>query len=117
MTEIAKNMRVLRKQKNISLQQLADAIGISVNTLAAYERYDSIPTLNNADTICKYFSVPVEYLLIGEKAVSDYPDPELVQLFHEMDILDKTEKDLAKRYLRKLLDNARERRELEKDGD
>ena len=48
MNEIAKNLRELRDKSGLSLRALAEAIGLSHNTLATYERNDVVPTVNNA---------------------------------------------------------------------
>ena len=64
MNQIAKNLRELRDKSGLSLRALGEAIGLSHNTLATYERNDVVPTVNNAVKICEYFKVPVEYLII-----------------------------------------------------
>src|SRR4030042_6199399 len=114
MNEIAKNLRELRDKSGLSLRALAEAIGLSHNTLATYERNDVIPTVNNAVKICEYFQIPVEYLLYGKKAKTDFKDSELLRLFKEIDEYSKEEREIAKKFLRKLIKNVRERKEMEK---
>ena len=112
MNEIAKNIKELREKSGLSLRALAEAVGVSHNTLATYERQGVIPTVNNAVKICKYFQVPVEYLLYGKKVTTDFNDSELLKLFREIDEYSKEEKEIAKKFLRKLVKNVRERKEI-----
>ncbi len=114
MNNIAKNLKELRNNAGLSLRALAEAVGLSHNTLATYERNDVIPTVNNAIKICEYFQIPVEYLLYGKKAKSDFKDSELLRLFREIDEYSKEEREIAKKFLRKLMKNVRERKELER---
>ena len=112
MNDIAKNLHDLRKEKGLSLRALGEEVGISHNTLATYERNDVIPTVNNAMKICEFFKVPVEYLLYGKKVVTDFNDKDLLKLFREIDELDDSYRDIAKKFLRKLSKNAREKKLL-----
>ena len=66
----SKKLRELRDKSGLSLRALAEAIGLSHNTLATYERNDVVPTVNNAVKICEYFKVPVEYLIIWQENIN-----------------------------------------------
>lgn len=44
----------------------ASRAGINVNTLRNYERGDSIPNLEVAASICRYFKVSTDWLILGE---------------------------------------------------
>lgn len=44
----------------------ANRAGINVNTLRNYERGDSIPNLEVAASICRYFKVRTDWLILGE---------------------------------------------------
>ncbi len=115
MNNIAKNLKELRSNSGLSLRALAEAVGLSHNTLATYERNDVIPTVNNAVKICEYYQIPVEYLLYGKKITTDFNDSELLRLFREIDEYNKEEREIAKKFLRKLVKNIEERKELEKN--
>ena len=83
---------------------------------ASWEKCEAqgvIPTVNNAVKICEYFQVPVEYLLYGKKITTDFNDSELLKLFREIDEYSKDEKEIAKKFLKKLVKNVKERKELE----
>ena len=45
--KIGKNLRKLRKEKNLSLRDLEKEVGISHNTLGTYERDTAQPTIEN----------------------------------------------------------------------
>src|SRR4030043_2312043 len=115
MNEIAKNLRELRGKSGLSLRALAEAIGLSHNTLATYERNDVVPTVNNAVKICEYFNVPVEYLLYGRKILTDFNDQELLKLFKEIDEYEEPDRKAAENILKKLVKNVRERMNLLED--
>jgi transcriptional regulator with XRE-family HTH domain len=115
MNEIAKNLRELRDKSGLSLRALAEAIGLSHNTLATYERNDVVPTVNNAVKICEYFKVPVEYLLYGRKILTDFNDEELLKLFKEIDDYEESDRKVAKNILKKLVKNVDDRKKLEKN--
>jgi transcriptional regulator with XRE-family HTH domain len=113
MNEIGKNLKELRNDKGLSLRALAEAIGVSHNTLATYERNNVIPTINYAVKICEYFKVPVEYLLYGKKIITDFNDSELLKLFKEIDEYPESDREIAKKFLEKLVKNVRERKNIE----
>ena len=115
MNQIAKNLRELRDESGLSLRALAEAIGLSHNTLATYERNDVVPTVNNAVKICEYFKVPVEYLLYGKKILTDFNDQELLKLFKEIDEYEESDRKVAKNILKKLIKNISERKKIEKE--
>ena len=113
MHELGKNLKELRNKKGLSIRGLAELINISPNTLASYERYDVVPTVTNADKICEFFNVPMEYLLHGETVISDFEDSKLLQLFKKVDSYKEADKELAKKFLSKLGKNVDEREKLE----
>jgi transcriptional regulator with XRE-family HTH domain len=115
MNEIAKNLKALRSSKKMSLRALGEAIGVSHNTLATYERNEVMPTINNAMKICEYFQMPAEYLLYGKKVVTDFNDRELLKLFREIDDSSDPDRLMAKKFLKKLIKNIRERKKLDNE--
>jgi transcriptional regulator with XRE-family HTH domain len=113
MHEIGKNLKELRVKKGISIRELGQLIGISHNTLASYERYDIVPTILNAVKICEFFKVPVEFLVNGKLAITDFNDGQLLKLFKMVDSYKEEDKELAKQFLKKLVKNVEQRGELE----
>ncbi len=51
---------VLRAERGISRQQLADALGVNYQTIGFLERGDYGPSLKLAFQIAEYFALPVE---------------------------------------------------------
>ena len=113
MNNIAKNIRELRKKHGLSLRALAEAIGVSHNTLATYEKNNVMPTITNALKVSEYFKVPVEYLVYGKKVMTDFNDGELLKLFREIDDYEEFDRGVEKKVLKKLVKNVRERKEIE----
>jgi transcriptional regulator with XRE-family HTH domain len=112
METIGENLKRLRKSEGLSLRDLAEKIDMSYNTIASYERNIIVPTITNVIKICNYFKVPCEYLIYGEKIKTDFNDAELLTLFKEVDEYSKTNKELIKKLLKKLINNIKERNEL-----
>jgi len=114
MNKIGDNLKILRKEAELSIRELALKIGISHNTLAAYERNIVVPTVPNAMKICEFFKVPVEFLVYGKTVIKqEFKDNELMALAKEIDELkDKESLMLAKKYLKKLIVNFNEKKKL-----
>ena len=51
---------MLRAERDLSRQQLADALGINYQTIGYLERGDYNPSLELAFRIAEYFSLPLE---------------------------------------------------------
>ncbi len=111
---IGKRLRELRKEKGLSIRALATKVDISHNTLAAYERQDMMPSLENGYKLAEYFEIPIEYFLKGKKVFTDFNDSTLLELFREVDEMNTEYRTLAKRFMKKLIKNFQDKRELEK---
>ncbi|NRA62384.1 MAG: helix-turn-helix transcriptional regulator [Psychrobium sp.] len=61
------NMAKLRSKRNISQQQLADAIGVSRKTISTVETGRFTPSVLIALKMALYFEVPVESIFQLEK--------------------------------------------------
>ncbi|MBN1683303.1 helix-turn-helix transcriptional regulator [Candidatus Bathyarchaeota archaeon] len=114
MNKLGDNIRVLRKESGLSIRELSLKIGISHNTLAAYERNVVIPTVPNAVKICEFFKVPVEYLIYGKTVVkNNFKDNELLALAIDVIELKNDESlDLSKKYLKKVIENFKDKKKL-----
>jgi transcriptional regulator with XRE-family HTH domain len=89
MMSLAKRLIVLRKQKNLTQQQMADTLGIHVNSLKKYEAEQALPSLDALKKIAIALHVSTDFLLFEEhergpsddlalqfEAVSQMPDDE-----------------------------------------
>jgi transcriptional regulator with XRE-family HTH domain len=112
MHNIGKYLKQLREQENISIRELAKKIGISHNTMAAYERESIMPSIENAHIVAEYFGVPIEFLIKGRKVLSDFNDADLLACFREIDEMDREDRTIVKNFLNKFIRNKKEREEL-----
>jgi len=58
--DLYNRIAVLRAERNLSRQDLADAVGINVQTVGFLERGDYSPSLTLALDLSEYFGLPVE---------------------------------------------------------
>lgn len=59
---IENNIRDMRGKKNVTQEQLADAIGVSRQTIVAMEKGNYIPSLLLAIKLARFFDISVENL-------------------------------------------------------
>jgi putative transcriptional regulator len=57
---IHNRLTVLRAERNLSRQDLADAVGINFQTIGYLERGDYNPSLELAFKLSEYFNLPIE---------------------------------------------------------
>ncbi len=115
MINIGDNLKTLRKVKGLSFRKLAVQVRISHTNLADYEKNKITPSLENALKLCKFYHVPVEYLIIGDKSKLTYNDFELIEIFHEVDKIEDDYRNLIKKYIRKILRNRKVKKNLIKE--
>jgi DNA-binding XRE family transcriptional regulator len=65
--DLHNRIAVLRAEKNISRQDLADALGIYYQTIGFLERGDYSPSLMLALDLSDYFKLPVEAIFSRKK--------------------------------------------------
>ena len=58
-----KRLRELRKQRNLTQLQLADAISVNKQTISQYERGVRRPDFDTLDLLCDFFNVSSDYML------------------------------------------------------
>ena len=109
-------LKKLRAERGISLRDLEKQVGISHNTLALYEKEHTVPSVENGFAIAEFFSLPVEYFLKGEAVISDFRDATLRELCRRVDDMSDGDRELAKRYLSRLVGNRDERDKLEREA-
>lgn len=56
-------IKEVRKKKGLSLQQVADAVGLATNTISRYETGKREPKLETWNKLAEYFNVPTFYLM------------------------------------------------------
>ena len=68
-----KNLKLLRKSANMTLQQLADELGTSNQVLSRYERCEREADYNTLVKIARFFNVSIDYLLDFKAATTPAP--------------------------------------------
>ena len=63
MAQFDKILKLLRNEKNMSQQELADALGISKSSIDMYERGERQPNFEVLEAIADFFNVDIDYLL------------------------------------------------------
>ena len=112
MIPIGKILKSLRSHKGISLRRMGKEVGISFNTLNAYERNVIHPTLESCYKMSRFFDVPMEYFIFGDKLTQEYRDAELKALFQEVDVLKSADRKVIKSYVKKFLKTKKQLQEL-----
>lgn len=57
-----KRLKEMRKDKGLSMSELANKIGVSTNTISRWERGERIPNLEALVALAKFFKVSTDYL-------------------------------------------------------
>lgn len=73
MKKISANIRFLRKKKNLTQQEFADAIGVKRSMIGAYEEDRASPKMDNMKTIANFFGISVDEL-VSEKITDKWLD-------------------------------------------
>ena len=63
---IYNRLSVLRAERSLSRQQLADAIGVNYQTVGYLERGDYSPSLELAFRLAEFFDLPIEAIFARE---------------------------------------------------
>ena len=61
------NLRILRKEKNVTQRQLATYLCLSRSTIAGYETKAHQPDFVTLEKLATYFEVTIDYLITGEE--------------------------------------------------
>lgn len=68
MSAFSENLRQLRKERGLSLEQLANYIGVSKSSINMYERGEREPSFETTEAIADFFNVNLDYLLGRENS-------------------------------------------------
>ncbi len=64
---IGAKIQNLRKQRGLSQEQLAEAVGVSRQAVSKWEAEQSVPDIDKIILICDYFGVTTDYILRNEE--------------------------------------------------
>lgn len=95
-----KNLRKLRKEKNISMKKLGEDINVAESTISLYETGKREPDYETLKKIAEYFDVSIDYLLgrvdVRKEAASTPADKEFVAFYEGYKDLDDADKEILK---------------------
>ena len=69
--KIGKFIAKLRKEKNMTQEQLAEKMGVSINAVSKWERGISFPDVSLYKKLCNELNISIEELINGEKDNSE----------------------------------------------
>lgn len=103
LTAMGKRMRLLRKSRGLSQENIADSLSLSQKHISYSETGKASLSLENLCEYCKLFNCSLDYLVLGETqnpALSELP-PEICNILYSGTI---EEKDRLRRYLQMYLE-------------
>ncbi|MBS4021404.1 MAG: helix-turn-helix domain-containing protein [Dethiobacter sp.] len=63
---LGNRIRAMREEKDLTLESLGDALGLSITYLSDIERGERVPSLQTIQKISRYFNIPVSLLIDSE---------------------------------------------------
>lgn len=119
---LSQRLQVLRKQKDVTQEELAKYLGVTRPAYSAYEAGKRTPDFNSVEKLATFFNVSVDYLLgrtDNPKGILDEPsDLEIEhilknnQVMFNGDVMTEEEKEDVLNFIRHVL--KRERSEQKK---
>jgi transcriptional regulator with XRE-family HTH domain len=99
---IGENIKILRKRKNITQEELAEYLGISFQSVSKWERGEGFPDITMLPDLADFFNISIDDL-IGAGRVSGGDLYDLYKQAREYEIAGKVEKaiDLLRETLKK----------------
>lgn len=98
MAQFDKILKLLRGEKNMSQQELADALGISKSSINMYERGERQPNFEVLETIADYFNVDIDYLLGRTTKTTKIIKPQTIAAHFDGDEYTEAELDEIKKF-------------------
>lgn len=95
--KIQQRLITLRKERDMTQQEMADAIGVHVNQIRRYEAGATQPSLDALKKIAIAMSVTIDSLVFGEHERG--PDEQLKLQFEAISHLSSDEKQIVKELL------------------
>ena len=111
-----KNLKLIRQQKGISQQELADKLKLDRSTISRWENDEMDITISNAIQIANFFNIPLE-----DFTCKDLKKENNIQKYDELEILfDKNKEILTdedKEYMKFIIEKRRREIDKQKDGE
>ena len=103
-------LKILRKDKNLTQDELAQKIDSSRSNIANYENGKNMPSVEVLQKLSELFDVSTDYLLgkTNERNPSEYNTPEIRAIARDVAKLKPEKKELFKNLLKQMSDEADE---------
>ena len=95
-------IKQLRKENNLSQNELGKLSGVHVTNISRYERGENMPTADVLARLATALKTTGDYLLSGtmsQQAIDQISDVELLSLFKRAEALDPKRKIIVKEFL------------------
>ncbi len=114
----ASRIKQLRTDRKLSLDGLANELGINKSRIGMWETNGTVPRDDTLILLSKYFDVSIDYLLGNDKNENKKPDSDekLQYIQRGLGKLDKERLDKAEKMLSLMFDKIFESDEEEDDG-
>lgn len=89
-------IQTLRKQRGMSQEQLAEALGVSRQAVSKWESEQSVPDIDKIIAICDFFGVTTDYILRDAELTQSQPEVTEVYTYNNIRETEK-EEDTEKR--------------------
>ena len=67
MSDFGRRCKALREARGLTQKRFAEILGIESRSIVRYEETDSLPRVDTAVKIAKFFCISVEEMVEGEK--------------------------------------------------
>ena len=67
MSDFGRRCKALREARGLTQRRFAEILGIESRSIERYEETDSLPRVDTAVKIAKFFGISVEEMVEGEK--------------------------------------------------
>lgn len=106
MAKFQERIRKLRSDAQITMNELAKALGVSKSRINMWENAGTVPKEDILVRISKYFNVSIDYLLGNDEMEGKEPDNEKLEILQRgLEKLDDKELDKAKDVLKAVFDD------------
>jgi transcriptional regulator with XRE-family HTH domain len=97
-----KRIRELRKERDISQEELSKALGVSLSLIGMYETESRKPSYEILNKIADYFNVSADYLL-GRTDLRNFSDDKIIVGFNDKLALKQIEKRIKEEIVQKVI--------------
>ncbi len=85
-----KNLKKLRKEKELTQETLAEFLGVSFQTVSKWERGETYPDITMLPIISRFFGITIDDLLGTNKSLDEQKINEYLKLYDDMKLKDLT---------------------------